>query len=136
MQGVSLDVSTAGSIARSLQALREGCTDKAVMEVVTLLATKPMKVCATCSSFCLLLATTSCCPLINTLPEFTQSMDSVLLLQKHSGTFFVVQSRAQAKSEPVTAISADVYSHAHHPDLCGHQCACIPHAPVPCCCTL
>lgn len=46
MQGLSLDVSTAGSIARSLQALREGCTDKAVMEVVTLLATKPMKVSA------------------------------------------------------------------------------------------
>ncbi|KAL0046957.1 hypothetical protein WJX82_002966 [Trebouxia sp. C0006] len=41
--GLSLDVSTAGSIAHSLQALREGCTDKAVMEVVTLLATKPMK---------------------------------------------------------------------------------------------
>jgi hypothetical protein len=48
MQGLSLDVSTAGSIAHSLQALREGCTDKAVMEVVTLLATKPMKVCAPC----------------------------------------------------------------------------------------
>ncbi len=45
IQGLSLDVSTAGSIAHSLQALREGCTDKAVMEVVTLLATKPMKVC-------------------------------------------------------------------------------------------
>ena len=44
LQGLSLDVSTAGSIARSLQSLREGCTDKAVMEVVTLLATKPMKV--------------------------------------------------------------------------------------------
>lgn len=41
--GLSLDVSTAGSIAHSLQALREGCADKAVMEVVTLLATKPMK---------------------------------------------------------------------------------------------
>ncbi|KAL0033647.1 hypothetical protein WJX79_009647 [Trebouxia sp. C0005] len=41
--GLSLDVSTAGSIAQSLQALREGCADKAVMEVVTLLATKPMK---------------------------------------------------------------------------------------------
>ena len=48
MQGLSLDVSTAGSIARSLQALREGCTDKAVMEVVTLLATKPMKVSDPC----------------------------------------------------------------------------------------
>ncbi len=48
IQGLSLDVSTAGSIAHSLQALREGCADKAVMEVVTLLATKPMKVCAPC----------------------------------------------------------------------------------------
>ena len=48
MQGLSLDVSTAGSIAHSLQALRQGCADKAVMEVVTLLATKPMKVCAPC----------------------------------------------------------------------------------------
>ena len=114
VQGVSLDVSTAGSIACSLQALREECTDKAVMEVVTLLATKPMKVCATSSSFRSLLATTSCCSLINTLPEFTPSMDSVLSLQTRSGTFLVVQSRAQAKSEPVTAISAYVYCHAHH----------------------
>ena len=43
-QDVDLDVSTAGSIAGSLKALREGCTDQAVMEVVTLMATKPMKV--------------------------------------------------------------------------------------------
>ena len=40
-----MDVTTAGSIAQSLKALREGCTDQAVMEVVTLMATKPMKVC-------------------------------------------------------------------------------------------
>lgn len=44
VQDVDLDVSTAGSIAQSLRALREGCTDQAVMEVVTLMATKPMKV--------------------------------------------------------------------------------------------
>lgn len=39
-----MDVTTAGSIAQSLRALREGCTDHAVMEVVTLMVTKPMQV--------------------------------------------------------------------------------------------
>ena len=48
MQDIELDVSTAGSIAESLRALREGCTDQAVMEVVTLMATKPMKVQTAC----------------------------------------------------------------------------------------
>lgn len=45
VQDINMDVTTAGSIAESLRALREGCTDQAVMEVVTLMATKPMKVC-------------------------------------------------------------------------------------------
>lgn len=44
VQDIGMDVTTAGSIAQSLRALREGCTDQAVMEVVTLMATKPMKV--------------------------------------------------------------------------------------------
>lgn len=44
MQDIGMDVTTAGSIAQSLRALREGCTDQAIMEVVTLMATKPMKV--------------------------------------------------------------------------------------------
>lgn len=39
-----MDVTTAGSIAQSLRSLREGCTDQAVMEVVTLMVTKPMQV--------------------------------------------------------------------------------------------
>ena len=44
VQDIGMDVTTAGSIAQSLRALREGCSDQAVMEVLTLMATKPMKV--------------------------------------------------------------------------------------------
>ena len=43
MQGLEVDVSTAGSLARSLQALRDAVPDPAVMDVVQLLATKPMQ---------------------------------------------------------------------------------------------
>lgn len=39
-----MDVSSAGTLARSLQALRTAVLDPAVMEVVQLLATKPMQV--------------------------------------------------------------------------------------------
>lgn len=44
MQGLDVDVSSAGSLARSLQALRDAVLDPAVMDVVQLLATKPMQV--------------------------------------------------------------------------------------------
>lgn len=40
-------MSSAGSLARSLQALRTAVQDPAIMDVVQLLATKPMQVCCT-----------------------------------------------------------------------------------------
>ena len=63
VQDVDLDVSTAGSIAQSLRALREGCTDQAIMEVVTLMATKPMKVSPHCGySVCFVSSQIFCLP--------------------------------------------------------------------------
>lgn len=43
VQGLEVDVSSAGSLARSLQTLRDAVQDPAVMDVVQLLATKPMQ---------------------------------------------------------------------------------------------
>lgn len=60
LQGLEVDVSSAGSLARSLQALRTAVQDPAIMDVVQLLATKPMQVCYTCYMCCATLTAMKC----------------------------------------------------------------------------
>ena len=53
LQGIEMDTRTSASLAQSLQAFRASGADRDVIDVVTQMVTKPMKVHPACCTVCL-----------------------------------------------------------------------------------